>query len=302
MRLGFIGLGRMGANMVHRLLDARHEVVVWNRSSEPIDVAVGQGAQRGASDEDVVDQLDSPRVVWLMLPAGEVTLNMITTLLPRLTPGDVIVDGGNSHFQDTQRRARACAETGVELVDCGTSGGIWGYENGYCLMVGGDDNAVKLVEPALLTLAPPNGYLHVGPSGSGHFVKMVHNGIEYGMMQAIGEGFEMMASSDLAHFDLAAIANLWGHSSVVRSWLVELAALAFHEDPRLETIQDYVDDSGEARWTVEEAIAKAIPVPVITLSLMARFASRQQESFAMKVVAALRKQFGGHATKPASSS
>ena len=299
MRLGFLGLGRMGANMVHRLLDGGHEIVAWNRSKEPLDVAVAQGAVAGIDVADIVRQLDAPRVAWVMLPSGAITDEKIDELLVHLAPGDVIVDGGNSHFETTKERAVRCAEAGVSLVDCGTSGGIWGYDNGYCLMVGGPDEAVAMVEPAFRTLAPPDGYMHVGPVASGHFVKMVHNGIEYGMMQAIGEGFEVLASSDLNQFDLAGIASIWQHSSVVRSWLVELAALAFADDPRLESIDDWVDDSGEARWTILEAMNKDVPTPVITLSLLARFASRQESSFALKVVAALRNQFGGHATKSA---
>jgi 6-phosphogluconate dehydrogenase len=298
VKLGFVGLGRMGANMVHRLLDGDHEVVVWNRSKEPIEQAVSRGAVAARNPKDLVKKLAAPRTVWLMLPAGKPTDDLIDLLLPVLDKGDVIVDGGNSHFQVTKERAARALSHGVHFVDCGTSGGIWGYANGYCLMVGGHKRAVKQVEPAFITLAPPDGYAHVGPVASGHFVKMVHNGIEYGMMQAIGEGFEVLEKSDLTDFDLGAIAKLWQHSSVVRSWLIELAALAFAEDPELASIDDYTSDSGEARWTVLEAMDKDIPTPVITLSLLARFSSRQEESFALKVVSALRNQFGGHAVKP----
>jgi 6-phosphogluconate dehydrogenase len=298
MKIGFIGLGKMGANMAHRLLDHGHDVVVWNRSREPVDVAVGQGAAGTETVEELVAQLEAPRTVWVMLPAGEVTEAMIDQLLPILGAGDVIVDGGNSRWKDTEARAARVAAAGPQLVDCGTSGGIWGYANGYCLMVGGSDEAVAQVEPAFRDLAPENGYLHVGPVGSGHYVKMVHNGIEYGMMQAIGEGFEVLETSGYG-LDLAAIAELWQHSSVVRSWLVELAALAFRDDPKLAQITDYTVDSGEARWTIEAAMERDVPTPVITMSLLMRFMSRQDSSFALRTVAALRNQFGGHAVRAA---
>ena len=289
MRLAMVGLGRMGGNMVKRLEGDGHELASYAPS----------GGGTADSLEELVGQLEAPRVVWLMIPAGAPTEEAFGQLLGLLDEGDVIVDGGNSHYVTTKERAARCAGAGVTLVDCGTSGGIWGYENGYCLMVGGPEAAVKQVEPAFLTLAPPDGYLHVGPVAAGHFVKMVHNGIEYGMMQAIGEGFEVLARSEFRDFDLAGIAELWQHSSVVRSWLVELAGLAFREDARLDKIDDYVEDSGEGRWTILEAMNQDTPTPVITLSLLARFASRQESSFSAKVVAALRKQFGGHAVKSA---
>jgi 6-phosphogluconate dehydrogenase len=285
MKLGMVGLGRMGGNMTERLREHGHEVATYARS----------GGTAG-SLEELVSQLEPTRVVWLMIPAGPPTEDSVTELLDLLEKGDVIVDGGNSNFRDSQRRGALAAERGIRYIDAGVSGGIWGRELGYCLMVGGEPAAVAAVEPAFRTLAPENGYAHVGVSGAGHFVKMTHNGVEYGLMQAYAEGFELMNASEF-DLDLASIAELWRHGSVVRSWLLDLLARALEEDPGLGRIRGYVEDSGEGRWTVEEAIESAVPLHVITAALYARFASRQDESFAAKVNAALRNQFGGHAVK-----
>ncbi|HEX7464277.1 MAG TPA: decarboxylating 6-phosphogluconate dehydrogenase [Actinomycetota bacterium] len=296
MKLGIFGLGRMGGNMTVRLLRGGHDVVVFNRSPEPVERAVQAGAVSSSSLTDLVEKLDAPRVVWLMVPAGEVTETAVRELKGLLAPGDVVVDGGNSFYRDSMRRAGELEAAGIRFVDCGTSGGIWGLDNGYCLMVGGDSEAVKLVEPALLTLAPEGGYAHVGRSGAGHFTKMVHNGIEYGMLQAYGEGFEILERSEF-DLDLQQVASIWRYGSVVRSWLLELLRDALEKDPGLERIEGYVDDSGEGRWTVQAAIDEDVPAPVIALSLFSRFASRQAESFSAKVIAALRNEFGGHAVK-----
>jgi len=298
MQLGMIGLGRMGGNMTERLLRGGHDVVVWDRAPEAVAKSVALGAAGAADLADLVQRLAAPRVVWIMVPAGKPVDDTIEALLATLAPGDTIIDGGNSNFHDTMRRAERCRARGVELVDAGTSGGIWGLENGYCLMVGGDAAAVRRCEPIFRTLAPPDGYQHVGPSGSGHYVKMVHNGIEYGMLQAYAEGYEILhASRDFPGLDLRAIAAVWNHGSVVRSWLNELAERAFAKEPDLESLRGYVEDSGEGRWTVQEAIDLDVPAPVITLSLLARFRSRQADSFGAKVIAALRNEFGGHAVK-----
>jgi 6-phosphogluconate dehydrogenase len=287
MKLAMIGLGRMGGNMVKRLEQGGHELATYSRS----------GSGTASSLEELVGQLDPTRVVWLMIPAGDPTEAAVQELLGLLDEGDVIVDGGNSNFRDSQRRHGLAAEKGIRFVDAGVSGGIWGLEVGYCLMVGGDDEAVREVDPAFRTLAPEDGYAHVGPSGAGHFVKMVHNGIEYGLMQAYAEGFEVMERSEF-DLDLHEIAGIWRYGSVVRSWLLELLVAAFEkEGTHLERIEGYVEDSGEGRWTIAEAIAEDVPVPVISSALFARFASRQQESFAAKITAALRNQFGGHAVK-----
>jgi 6-phosphogluconate dehydrogenase len=287
MKLAMIGLGRMGGNMVKRLEQGGHELATYSRS----------GSGTASSLEELVGQLEPARVVWLMIPAGDPTEAAVQELLVLLDEGDVIVDGGNSNFRDSQRRHGLAAEKGIRFVDAGVSGGIWGLEVGYCLMVGGDDDAVREVEPAFRTLAPEDGYAHVGPSGAGHFVKMVHNGIEYGLMQAYAEGFEVMERSEF-DLDLHEIAGIWRYGSVVRSWLLELLVAAFEkEGTHLERIEGYVEDSGEGRWTIAEAIAEDVPVPVISSALFARFASRQQESFAAKITAALRNQFGGHAVK-----
>lgn len=296
MELAIIGLGRMGANMSRRLLRGGHSVVVHNRSRGPIDELAAEGARPAYTIEEVVDRLRPPRVVWLMVPAGKPVDDQIDALLPLLSRGDVIVDGGNSRYTDTIARGERVMAAGIGYVDCGTSGGIWGLDNGYCLMVGGPDEAVALVEPALRTLAAEDGYLHVGPCGAGHYVKMIHNGIEYGLLQAYAEGFEILEKSRY-DLDLRAIAHLWNHGSVVRSWLLELAERAFADDPHLESIRGFVQDSGEGRWTVFESIDLDVAAPTIYLSLAARFVSRQDDVFANKVIAALRNQFGGHAVK-----
>jgi 6-phosphogluconate dehydrogenase len=283
-----IGLGRMGGNMTERLRERGHDVKTY-------DPQVDSTAK---SLEELRDQLDPPRTFWMMVPAGKITEDTFQTLLQVGAQGDVIVDGGNSNFRDSQRRYAEAKPKGISFVDCGTSGGIWGLRNGYCLMVGGDDAAVAQAEPVFRDLAPEDGYAHVGASGAGHFVKMVHNGIEYGLMQAYAEGFEVMKSSEF-DLDLHEIAGIWRYGSVVRSWLLELLHSAFEvEGPHLDRIRGYVEDSGEGRWTIAEAIAEDVPVPVITAALFARFASRQEESFAAKVNAALRNQFGGHAVQP----
>jgi 6-phosphogluconate dehydrogenase len=287
MKLGMVGLGRMGGNMTKRLENDGHVVRTYARS----------GGGTASSLEELVGQLEPRRAVWLMIPAGEPTEESVRELLGLLEEGDVIVDGGNSNFRDSQRRADKAAEHGIGYVDAGVSGGIWGLANGYCLMVGGDDDAVGFLEPAFKTLAPEDGYAHVGPSGAGHFVKMVHNGIEYGLMQAYAEGFDVMNSSEF-DLDLREIAGIWRYGSVVRSWLLELLHAALeNEGNELEHIAGFVEDSGEGRWTVFEAINESVPAPVISAALYARFASREDESFAAKINAALRNQFGGHAVK-----
>jgi len=293
MQLGMVGLGRMGANMTTRLLQGKHEVVVFDFNAQAVEHAAGEGAIGASSLAELAAKLASPKVVWIMVPAGKPTDDTIKALLEHLGPGDAIVDGGNSNFRESQARCKLAKAKGVDFIDAGTSGGVWGLKNGYCLMVGGDEAAVKKVEPIFLTLAPKDGYAYVGASGAGHFSKMVHNGIEYGMLAAYGEGFEILEKSEFG-YDLHQLADLWLHASVVRSWLLELAELAFREDPGLKDVRGYVDDSGEGRWTVAEAINENVPAPVITMSLISRFVSRQDESFSAKVIAALRNQFGGH--------
>jgi len=284
--------------MARRLVRGGHEVVVSNRSPEPVEKLEAEGAVGARSLGELLERLKSPRAIWVSLPAGEVTENTLNQLAPLLTRGDVIVESGNSYYKDTLRRAGQLQESGLDMLDQGTSGGIWGLEIGYCLMIGGSRASFERLEPAFKTLAPPDGYLHTGPSGSGHFVKMVHNGIEYGMLQAYGEGFEILKSSDFAALDLRAISHLWNQGSVVRSWLLELAERAFDKDPALASIRGFVEDSGEGRWTVLEAIDKNVPAPVLALSLLMRFRSRQEDSFGAKVIAALRNEFGGHVVKP----
>jgi 6-phosphogluconate dehydrogenase len=296
MKLGFVGLGKMGGNMVRRLLADKHEVVAWARGEDAVKEAVSYGAVGATSLEDVVPRLSPPRVVWLMIPAGDPVESSIAALRPLLSKGDVIVDGGNSRFTDSARRAADLAKSGIGFLDAGTSGGIWGRVNGYCLMVGGEAEHFRTVEPAFRTLAPPEGYAHVGAAGAGHFVKMVHNAVEYSMLQGYGEGFEMLQASDYG-LDLLKISRLWTHASVVRSWLLDLLVLALEKDPKLETIKGYVQDSGEGRWTLHEAIERAVPMPTLAAALFARFTSRQTESFSAKVIAALRNQFGGHAVE-----
>jgi 6-phosphogluconate dehydrogenase len=289
VQLGMIGLGRMGSNMTARLERDGHDVKTF-------DPGVPSTA---ATLEELRDQLDAPRAFWMMVPAGKITEDTFQSLLGLAEPGDAVVDGGNSNFRDSQRRHEAAATKGIHFVDVGVSGGIWGLKEGYCLMAGGEEEPVRRLEPVFLSLAPTDGYAHVGPSGAGHFVKMVHNGIEYGLMQAYAEGFEVMERSEF-DLDLHEIAGIWRYGSVVRSWLLDLLYLAFEaEGPHLEKIEGYVEDSGEGRWTIAEAIAEDVPVPVITAALFARFASRQDDSFAAKVSAALRNQFGGHAVKAA---
>jgi 6-phosphogluconate dehydrogenase len=288
VHIGMVGLGRMGGNMTERLRGSGHEVETYARTAPE---------RTADSLVELATKLEQPRVVWLMIPAGDPTEHAIRNLLPLLEDGDTIVDGGNSNFRDSQRRAMEAKQKGVFFLDAGVSGGIWGLTEGYCLMVGGEEEAFAQIEPALRSLAPEGGYAHVGPSGAGHFVKMVHNGIEYGLMQAYAEGFDLLRGIDGFDLDLRQVAGLWQHGSVVRSWLLELLEAAFEEDPGLDGIRGYVEDSGEGRWTVHEAIESAIPVPAIALALFARFSSRQDESFAAKVNAALRKQFGGHAVQ-----
>lgn len=297
MQLGMIGLGRMGANMSQRLLDGGHSMVVYDRSAEAVQRSAAAGAVGVGSLEEMAQKLDTPRAVWIMVPSGAPTEQTVEELRKVLQPGDIVIDGGNSNFKDSKRRAASLAEQGIHFLDAGTSGGVWGLENGYCLMVGGPKEAYDRVEPLLKTLAPPEGCAHVGPSGAGHFAKMVHNGIEYGMLQAYGEGFDILYSSEY-DFDLKALSHLWNQGSVVRSWLLELAELAFAQEGKdLAAIRGYVEDSGEGRWTVMEAIDKNVPAPVLTLSLLARFMSRDENCFSAKVIAALRNQFGGHAVK-----
>jgi 6-phosphogluconate dehydrogenase len=299
MQLAMIGLGRMGGNMVRRLVQegGGHEVVVYDQSAEALNEQVGRGA-RGAKDiADVARQLTPRRVVWLMVPAGDAIDGTLEQLMPYLTKGDIVIDGGNSNFHDSRRRAEMLKVRGIEFVDVGTSGGVWGLELGYCLMIGGSRAAFEHCEPIFRTLAPADGYAHVGPSGAGHYVKMVHNGIEYGMLQAYAEGYEILHASRDFKLQLGQIAQLWNHGSVVRSWLNELAEQVFARDNQLAAIRGYVEDSGEGRWTVEEALRLDVPAPVITMSLLARFRSRQAESFGAKVIAALRHEFGGHAVQ-----
>ncbi|HET6275878.1 MAG TPA: decarboxylating 6-phosphogluconate dehydrogenase [Candidatus Cybelea sp.] len=297
MQLGMVGLGKMGNYMTQRLIGGGHQVVAYDRDPKAVAAAVAAGATGASSLADMATKLTaSPKVAWVMVPSGKPTEETIHELAGAMGAGGIIIDGGNTNYKDGLRLYADCKAKGVSLIDAGTSGGVWGLKEGYCLMVGGDDEQVKHCEPIFLTLAPPKGYAHVGPAGAGHFSKMVHNGIEYGLLQAYGEGFEILKSSQY-DYDLGQLAELWCHASVVRSWLLELLVLAFKEDPGLKEIRGYVDDTGEGRWTVEAAIDENVPAPVITLSLMARMASRQDESFSAKVVAALRNQFGGHAVK-----
>jgi 6-phosphogluconate dehydrogenase len=296
MRIGFIGLGRMGANMVRRMLRDQHEIVVYNRTPEKTREIAGEGAQPAFTIAELVQKLEKPRAVWIMVPAGDATEAQIEELLEHLEPGDTIIDGGNTNFHDDVRRHAALKPKGIEYVDAGVSGGIWGLQVGYCLMVGGEPEPVKRLESVFVSLAPEGGYLHVGGPGAGHYVKMVHNGIEYGLMQAYAEGFEIMHASDY-HLDLHGISKLWGQGSVVRSWLLELLVDALATDQDLTQLKGWVADSGEGRWTVQEAIDKDVPAPIITLSLLTRFRSRQEDSYGAKVLAALRNEFGGHAVK-----
>jgi 6-phosphogluconate dehydrogenase len=297
MRLAMIGLGRMGGNMSERLMKGGHEVVVYDRSAEAIQRYVSLGAAGAGSAAEITAKLKAPRIVWIMVPSGKPVDDTIASLVPGLGKGDVIIDGGNSNFHDSMRRAADLQAKGINFVDCGTSGGIWGLANGYCLMIGASPDAFTLCEPIFKTLAPPDGYAHMGPPGSGHYVKMIHNGVEYGMLQAYAEGYEILHASRDFKLDLHKIAAVWNQGSVVRSWLNELAEIAFQKDNDLKDLRGYIEDSGEGRWTVQEAIDLDVPAPVITLSLLTRLRSRQPDSFSAKVIAALRNEFGGHAVK-----
>lgn len=296
MEVGFAGLGRMGKNMVLRLLREEHRVVAWNRSPGPVVAVTSAGATGVYKLEDLVGRLRPPRAVWIMVPAGEVTEEIIGKVADLLADGDIIIDGGNSNYKDSVRRAEELKARGIRFLDAGTSGGIWGLKVGYCLMVGGDRTAFQQVKPVLRTLAPQDGYLHTGAAGSGHFTKMVHNGVEYAMMQGYAEGFELLRESGF-DLDLRAISHLWNQGSVVRSWLLELAESAFAKDADLSAIRGFVEDSGEGRWTVQEAIDRAVAAPAIAMSVFMRFQSRKEDAFSMKVLAALRNEFGGHAVK-----
>jgi 6-phosphogluconate dehydrogenase len=304
MRLGMVGLGRMGANMAARLLRGGHEIVAHDVDPAAVDAAAALGAERATSLEAVVAMLDAPRAVWVMVPAGAATEDTLRAIVRLLEPGDTLVDGGNSHYPDTQRLAVELATHGVHMVDVGTSGGVWGLEEGYSMMVGGDDVAIERLRPVLETLAPAadRGWGRVGPHGAGHFVKMIHNGIEYGMMQAFAEGFALMQKKAELELDLAQVAGIWQHGSVVRSWLLDLTARALAEDGTLDGIAPWVGDSGEGRWTVAEAIELEVAAPVITLALLQRLRSRDADSFGDRLLAALRQQFGGHAIRSAAPS
>jgi 6-phosphogluconate dehydrogenase len=298
VELAIVGLGRMGGNMARRLHQAGHRVVAFNRSPDKTKEIIGEGLEGGFAPDEVVKMLAKPRIVWLMVPAGDATEETMDEFAALLEPGDTIVDGGNSNFKDSKRRHEAMKAKGINFIDAGISGGVWGLVNGYGTMVGGDPDAVAALEPIFKSLAPPDGgYVYCGPAGAGHYTKMVHNGIEYGLMQAYAEGFEIMHASEYT-LDLEKIAKAWMHGTVIRSWLLELAGRAFEMNGTdLADIKGWVADSGEGRWTVADAIDHDVPAPIITLSLLARFASRQDESYAAKVTAALRQQFGGHAVK-----
>lgn len=299
MKLGLIGLGRMGGAMAQRLMSAGHQVVAFDRIPEAIDSVAAAGADRANSLQDVVRHLDAPRTVWVMVPAGDATESAVHALVNVMSPGDTIIDGGNSNYKETQARASHAAAAGIDLLDSGTSGGVWGLENGYCITVGGSRQAYERNLPIFQTLAPEpeKGQMWVGPSGSGHFVKMVHNGIEYGMMQALGEGFELLEAKEDFGLDLAAISENWRYGSVIRSWLLDLGAAALADDPDLSALSSYVEDSGEGRWTVDASVELAVPAPVITAALQYRFRSRQENPVAGRMLAALRQQFGGHAVR-----
>ena len=301
MEIGMVGLGKMGANMCIRLLQGGHSVVAFARTISKVHTVAGQGARGLESLAQMAPTLSAPRAAWVMVPAGEPTESVITELAASFDEGDIIIDGGNSNYKDTMRRAEALIARGIHLVDVGTSGGIWGLTEGYSMMVGGNEDAVERLRPILETLAPgtDEGWGRVGPSGSGHFVKMVHNGIEYGLMQAYAEGFEIMSKKEQFDLDLHQVAEIWRFGSVVRSWLLDLTAAALEEDATLSDLQGWVADSGEGRWTVADAIDLDVPAPVITLSLLMRLVSRQDESYAAKLLAAMRNQFGGHAVKRA---
>ncbi len=299
MELGMIGLGRMGANMAQRLLAGGHRVVAYDINADAVESSRGHGAVGASSLSRLLAELTPPRPVWIMAPAGEATESTINQLSELMSPGDMIIDGGNANYKDTLRRAEKLAERSIRFVDVGTSGGIWGLAEGYSLMVGCDEETFDLLEPIFQTLAPgpDRGYGRVGPSGAGHFVKMVHNGVEYGLMQAYAEGFELLEAKGDFGLDMAQISRIWGHGSVVRSWLLELTSRALQENPEMEGIQSYVEDSGEGRWTVQESVDLGVPLPVITAALQTRFRSRQEQPFSGKLLAAMREQFGGHSVR-----
>lgn len=303
MEIGMVGLGRMGASMARRLVHGGHRLVAFDLDADARRAVAQDGVEAVAGLAELAGALAAPRVVWLMVPAGEPTQRTLDALLPHLAPGDLVADGGNSYYRDSQRRGQALAARKVHFVDVGTSGGVWGIDEGYCLMAGGDAAAVRRLRPALETLAPApdRGWAHVGPSGAGHFVKMVHNGVEYGLMQAYAEGYELLAAADVVT-DVPAVIRSWREGTVIRSWLLDLLDRALAADPDLAEIRGYAEDSGEGRWTVDAAIAHAVPLPVISAALFARFASRQEDSPAMKAVAALRNQFGGHEVARAAGS
>lgn len=295
MKIGIIGLGRMGMNMARRLLKGGHKVVAYNRTPDRVKEIVKAGARGAYSIEELVKKLIPPRIIWLMIPAGRPVDEHINLLKGLLSRGDIIVDGGNSFYKDDLRHERGLKPFGIHYLDVGVSGGVWGLKIGYCLMIGGDKKIYQYLEPIFKTLAPKEGYLYCGETGAGHFVKMVHNGIEYGMMAAYGEGFEIMKESPYGKkLDFSKVAHLWNQGSVIRSWLLELAEDAFKKDKNLSSIAGYVEDSGEGRWTVQQAVETAVPAPVITSSLFQRFRSRQEQAFSEKVLAALRQEFGGH--------
>jgi 6-phosphogluconate dehydrogenase len=299
MELGMVGLGRMGGNMTERLHKAGHRVVAYDQSTEARQAAEGRGLESAGSLEELVQALSAPRAVWVMVPSGKPTEDTLVTLADLLSPGDAVIEGGNSNYKETIRRGEELAKHGVAMVDAGTSGGIWGLTEGYSLMVGGEREVVQWLEPLFHALAPApdKGYGHVGPLGSGHFTKMVHNGIEYGLMQAYAEGFELMQAKSEFKLDLHQIAELWRHGSVVRSWLLDLTAAALEEEPDLGSLGAFVEDSGEGRWTVDESVALAVPLPVITAALQVRFRSRQEQPYSAKILASMRNQFGGHAVR-----
>jgi 6-phosphogluconate dehydrogenase len=299
VQIGIVGLGKMGGSMSHRLLEFGHDVVAYDRNDDKVEDIASKGGTGVRSLEELVGKLTEPRVVWIMIPAGDPTEAILRELEAILEQGDIVIDGGNSNYKDTIRRAKWLREAGIAYVDVGTSGGVWGLQGGYSMMIGGDAEIVEYLKPAFEALAPApdKGWGYVGTNGAGHFVKMVHNGIEYGMMQAYAEGFEIMGAKDEFKLDLEQIAQIWRYGSVIRSWLLDLTADALKEDPSLSQIADYVPDSGEGRWTVAEAIDLDIPAPVITLSLLMRLVSRQEASYAARILAAMRNRFGGHAIK-----
>ena len=297
MKLGFIGLGKMGFAMVTRLLNGGHEIVTYDTNEQTCKEIAEKGAEISSSIDDLISKLDSPRIIWIMVPAGVITDDIILSMKSLLSRGDIVIDGGNSNYKESIEHSNILHDNGIHFLDAGTSGGIWGLSEGYCLMIGGNKQAYETAVPIFKTLAPENGYLYTGKAGSGHYVKMIHNGIEYAMMESYAEGFEILKEKKEFDIDITAIANLWNNGSVVRSWLLELIHSALQEDSELSDIAPYVEDSGEGRWTVIEAIDTNIPAPVIAFSLMNRFRSRQDNPFSMKLLAAMRNKFGGHSIK-----